>query len=79
MCHISFYSAGLKIPLAEFPASLRFYPKDLVFAGSLRLVPQRHVALHPVSWHWSLVEGGERGSGRSGRVVYLICWEYSTL
>lgn len=78
MCHMSFYSA-VKIPLAELPAPLRFYPKDPGFAGSLRLVPQRQVALHPVSWHWSLAEGEERGSGGRGIVVYLICWEYSTL
>jgi len=35
MHHISFSPAVLKIPLAGLPASLRFYPKDLVSARSL--------------------------------------------
>lgn len=55
------FSPAVMIPLAGLPASLCFYPEDLVSAGSLSPVPQRHVALHPPFWHWSLWAGRKKG------------------
>lgn len=79
MAHMSFHPAVLKIPSAGPLASLRSSPKDLVSAGSSGLAPQKLAALHPVPWHWSLVEGEEREEEWEREKFYLVCREYSNL
>jgi len=67
------FSPAVMIPLAGLPASLCFYPEDLVSAGSLSPVPQRHVALHPPFWHWSLWAGRKKGKKKNNQRLHLIC------